>query len=440
MNKKSKIGVVCGLRKTFDYNTASQIFEEKKRYLRSINLVDWVIYEKPVFEVEDLSDVVNYFISSNIDAFIFISGTFHLGHLPLFIYKHLNKPVYFWGWDELPYDGGKIRLNSVCGVNLNCSNFYKSGIDNFHYSIGDEIDINWLKAINIIHGLNNSKVGIAGYRAHGFFNVDVDDTSIYKNFGILIDHFELSEIFNYNFDKEDFDYFNQKVKKIFNTKALSEEQINKVVILSAKLKKFFVDNNLSSLAIRCWPEFAASFSISPCASMSILQSEGIILTCEGDLDGSISMIAQKYAGSDYPYLADFSQINLKENFGLLWHCGVAPCNLWDGKCDITLDTYFAGGKGVTAGFVMKEGEISLLRLDSVNGDYRVFLSEGKIIPMDKALTGTYGKVVFKTHIKNVLDKIISNGIAHHISVSYGNYNDAFRIFAKIKKLKIIEGI
>lgn len=438
MFKKAKIGVVCGLRKTFDFEAATKIFEEKKKYLKNINIVDWAIFEKPVFEVEDLGEVINFFIKENIDAFIFISGTFHLGHLPLHIYKYLNKPIYFWGWDELPYDGGKIRLNSVCGVNLNCSNFYKSGIKNYHYSIGDEIDINWLKAVNVITGLNNSKIGIVGYRAHGFFNVDVDDTSVYKNFGILIDHYELSNIFNYDCKKEDFEYYKNFIKEKFNISKLSEDQINKVALLSSKLKKFYIDNNLSSLAIRCWPEFATEFGISPCASMSILQSENLILTCEGDVDGSISMLAHKLAGAQTPYLADFSQVNLKENFGLLWHCGVAPCNLWDGKCDISLDTYFAGGKGVTSGFIIKEGEISLLRLDSVNGNYRIFISEGEIIPMKKELLGTYGKVIFKEHIKNILDKIVTNGIAHHISVAYGNLNPIFKIFGKIKGLEIIE--
>ena len=166
---KAKIGVVCGLRKTFDYEAATKIFISKIEELKKIKIVDWKIYEKPIFEVEDCTSIIDFFKNEKVDAFIFISGTFHLGHLPLQIYKFINKPIYFWGWDELPYDGGKIRLNSVCGVNLNCSNFYKAQIKNYHYSIGDNIDINWLKAINIIENLKNSKIGILGYkigRAH----------------------------------------------------------------------------------------------------------------------------------------------------------------------------------------------------------------------------------------------------------------------------------
>jgi L-fucose isomerase-like protein len=121
----------------------------------------------------------------------------------------------------------------------------------------------------------------------------------------------------------------------------------------------------------------------------------------------------------------------------LWHCGVAACNLWDGKCIRSLDSYFAGGKGVTADFVMKPGKISLLRLDYALGEYRIFLQEAKGIPMKKELKGTYMKVKFEQNVREVLDKIIYNGIAHHISVVYGDFIKPFEIFAKIKRWILI---
>jgi len=172
--------------------------------------------------------------------------------------------------------------------------------------------------------------------------------------------------------------------------------------------------------------------------MSVLQMEDKILTCEGDLLGSLSMLAHTAIGGKNPFLSDFSQVDFKEDFGLLWHCGVAACNLWDGKCVRSLDTYFAGGKGVTADFVMKSGEISMLRIDYAPNEYRVFLQKANGIPMDKDLKGTYVKVRFQDDVRKVLDKIIQNGIAHHISVVYGNFIKPIEIFAKIKGWKIIQ--
>ena len=117
--------------------------------------------------------------------------------------------------------------------------------------------------------------------------------------------------------------------------------------------------------------------------MSLLQAEGKILTCEGDVLGSLSMLAHQAVGAETPFLADFSQVNFEQNFALLWHCGVAPCNLWDGQCVRSLDTYFAGGKGVTADFVMKPGSVSILRLDYAPGEYCIFLQRGTAYSHDK---------------------------------------------------------
>jgi L-fucose isomerase-like protein len=353
--------------------------------------------------------------------------------------KIIEKPILLWGLNELPYDGGKIRLNSVCGVNLNASNLYKAGI-RFHYVIGDDIDQDWLDAIRIIKAFKTAHIGLMGYRAKGFFNLDVDELDLYRELGVLIDHYELDEVFNYEIDDNNKNKVSERLDQLksdFDVSELTEEQIKLVSELIVKFRFFMVDNNLNALAIRCWPEFAATYGISPCAAMSILQSEDLILTCEGDIMGSLSMLAQKAIGGKTPYLADFSQVNLEEDFALLWHCGVAPSNLSDDNCVKSLDTYFAGGKGVTMGFVMKSGDISILRLDYALGEYRAFIQKGRAIPMEKLLKGTYAKVKFNDAVRTVLNKIIKNGIAHHVSVVYGNYTRPIELFTQIKGWNLI---
>jgi L-fucose isomerase-like protein len=204
-----------------------------------------------------------------------------------------------------------------------------------------------------------------------------------------------------------------------------------------KLRKFYRERKLDALAIRCWPEFARDFGIAPCAAMSLLQSEGLILACEGDIDGALSMLAHQALGAETPFLFDFSQVDFGENFALFWHCGVAPCNLWDGASCRSLDTYFAGGKGVTADFVLKAGELSVLRIDSARGRYRMFLQNARAIPMEKLLRGTYMKVLFDKPVREVLDLIVTNGFAHHSSAVYGNYDRPVRLFAGMKGWEVV---
>ena len=116
------IGVVCLARKTFDYKAAEQIYQKIQGHLEKIENVTFECIPNLIIELSDARDAAFTLADKKIDGLICISGTFHLGHLLLEINKKIDMPIYLWGQNELPYDGGKIRLNSVCGVNLNASN------------------------------------------------------------------------------------------------------------------------------------------------------------------------------------------------------------------------------------------------------------------------------------------------------------------------------
>jgi len=369
---------------------------------------------------------------------VIITGTFHLGHLALILKKRVNRPVLLWAFSELPYNGGKIRLNSVCGLNLNASNLYKAGYDDVVCIVGDTIDTDWIDAIRMKAAIENSHIGIVGYRADGFFNLDIDEMKNFAQTGILIDHYEISDVLAVEVLPEEAEAFEKEISDEFDLSCISGEQKSKVAALCVKLDKFMDKHGLTALAMRCWPEFANMYGISPCASMSVLQSRGRIIGCEGDIEGVMSMVACDAVGESLtPFLADLSQVNFDENYALLWHCGVAPKNLWDGKCVRSLDTYFAGGRGVTAGFVMKPGRVSIMRIDSARGKTRLYMQGGTVVPMEKELTGTYAKVVFDRKVNEVLDSIVSSGVAHHFAVIYSDKLRVFRIFSKLMGYELI---
>lgn len=439
MKHPIQLGVVCLGRTTFDVAAAKGLWAEIRKDLESLESVTLTAPSELVIEPDEARAAGNLFAKARIDGLVILSGTFHLGHLALELTKAVpGVPVMLWGLPELPYDGGKIRLNSVCGVNLNASNLYKSGLRNYHYSIGPKIDEDWVDAVRVLASLRAARVGIAGYRAHGFFNLSVADPAVFRATGTIVDHYELDEIWNAAATDAEVAVRRDQFRALFDVSGISEAQLDKVSALAVKLDRVMADKGLSAMAIRCWPEFAARYGVSPCAAMSLLQSEGRILACEGDLEGALSMLAHKALGAETPFLFDFSQVDLKEDFALFWHCGVAPCNLWDGRCVRSLDTYFAGGKGVTADFVLKDGPLSIARLDSVDGKYRLFLQNAKAVPMDKLLKGTYMKARFDRPVADVLDLVVRNGIAHHASVVYGDFLRPLRLAAKAAGWEVIE--
>jgi len=438
MKQHITLGVVCLARKTYDWKTAGEMWKKLRQELAQLEAVTLVAPEELVIEVEEAEAAAALLAEKRVDAVAIISGTFHLGHLALVIAKQVKKPILLWALPELPYDGGKIRLNSVCGANLNASNLYKGGIRNYRVVVRPDMDQDWLDAIRVRVALSTARVGIIGYRAHGFFNLSTADLALYNQLGVLVDHFELDEVFNYPVPDTEVARRREQLTRVFDVSGITNDQLDRVAALSAKLDAFLTAKRLTALAIRCWPEFAATYGISPCAAMSLLQSEDRILACEGDVEGALSMLAHRAVGAETPFLFDFSQIDLEENFALFWHCGVAPCNLWDGRCVRSLDTYFAGGKGVTADFVLKSGDLSILRLDSCDGKFRMLLDTARAVPMDKLLKGTYMKAVFDRNVSDVLATVVNNGIAHHASVVYGTYVKPFEILAHIEGWEIVK--
>jgi L-fucose isomerase-like protein len=432
VKKSITIGLACLARETYDYKAAKELYDKQKLSLRNIKDVNWEFINDLVITIEDAQEAGKTLASKGLDGLVIISGTFHLGHLALILDKYVQRPVLLWAFNELPYNGGKIRLNSVCGLNLNASNLYKAGNDNFICIVSDTIDMDWINALRMKRIIANAHVGIAGHHAHGFFNLSVDSLYFFKQTGVLVDHYELSELYE-NANEKKYDSCS-----MFDCSGITADQTDKVDRLSTSIEKFMDKNKLDALAVRCWPEFANCFGIAPCAAMSILGARGRIIACEGDVEGAISLLACKAISDEPPFFADFSQIDFENNYALMWHCGVAPECLWDGESVKSLDTYFAGGRGVTADFVLKTGKVTIFRIDTARGKTRLFLQSGEAVSTKKELKGTYCRVRLQKPVNEVLGMITSTGVAHHLVMLYGDHANTLRKFAKIMNFEIIE--
>lgn len=437
MKKDAKIAVVCLARETFDTDAALRLYQNTITDLKQIPAVTWVFMEELIITPQAADATGEALKRENPDAVIIISGTFHLGHLALTIDKYLQQPILLWAFPELPYDGGKIRLNAVCGVNLNASNLYKAGRDAYHCIVSDTIDMAWLHAVQMRATLRHAHVGIAGYRADGFFNLSVADTALFQQTGVLIDHYELNVLTKQANPRHDMLRI-QDIKETFDCSCLQDSQIEKTAQLANSMEQFLQENQLDALAVRCWPEFANFYGISPCAAMSLLADRGHTIGCEGDVEGTLSLLACNALTDSPAFLADLSQLDFQKDTALLWHCGVAAPKLWDQKSKKTLDTYFAGGRGVTAGFVMQSGPVTMMRIDSAREKTRLFLATGDAIPMEKALSGTYCRVRFSQPVSTLFETITQTGVAHHVALLYGDHRNAMRHFAKMMGFAIIQ--
>ena len=98
------------------------------------------------------------------------------------------------------------------------------------------------------------------------------------------------------FDQKTIDNEVLKIKSVASGISVSnDDSFNKVARVYFALKKMKEDNNWDSLAVQCCSQMQELYGIAPCLAYCWMGSEdGIAVSCEGDVQGSMSMLLLNY--------------------------------------------------------------------------------------------------------------------------------------------------
>jgi len=90
-------------------------------------------------------------------------------------------------------------------------------------------------------------------------------------------------------------------------------------------------------------------------------------------------------------------------------------------------------------FPLKPGRATVARLtrSGCNGGYRLVVGGGNMIHAPMSFTGTSGVFRFDTPVESVLDTIMTEGLDHHYSITYGNHVEALLMFADMARLPVV---
>jgi L-fucose isomerase-like protein len=89
-------------------------------------------------------------------------------------------------------------------------------------------------------------------------------------------------------------------------------------------------------------------------------------------------------------------------------------------------------------FALKPGPVTVARLTESSGEYRLVIGRGEMIRGPKSFSGTSGLLKFDIPINEVLDVILSEGLEHHISITYGDCAEIVIAFAQLLKIPILQ--
>jgi L-fucose isomerase-like protein len=157
-----------------------------------------------------------------------------------------------------------------------------------------------------------------------------------------------------------------------------------------------------------------------CLGLSLLNDEGIVAGCEGDIPALISMVILHYLTDEPVFMANPASINIDKNEVILAHCTL-PLNMPD---KFYLKTHFESGLGVGIKGDIREGEATIFKLSGDGKNY--FVSSGEIIENlnRKNLCRTQIRLKMNENVKYFLQDSIAN---HHL-ICKGDYSKLVKEF------------
>lgn len=259
--------------------------------------------------------------------------------------------------------------------------------------------------------IKGSRLGVIGKPSDWLIASDVSDEEVAKIFEIQLCHYsidELCEIYENITDVKEtsFSYSNQK-------------SLKKAQKMAEALKTMICKHNLNGLTLRCF-DLLGKVKTTGCLGLSLLNDQGIIGTCEGDVPAMLSMHILNALLHTPSFQANPSCIELEKKEMIFAHCTL-PLSMTQ---SFTLDTHFESGIGVAIQGEMALGMITIFKLSRDLKHYYVETAEIVENLHRSDLCRSQIRVRFLNDMSYFLTRPYGN---HHI-ILYGNHKKKIQQF------------
>ena len=304
----------------------------------------------------------------------------------------------------------------------------------FLLSGSEEHIANMLKHIatilNAYHSIIDSKLGIIGGPSSWLIASPVEPKKIYDSFKINIVKIKMSELDELieetegeMIDLNDVPHATELINKFDN-----RDIIQGAIVIYLALKKLVKKYDLKGLTIRCF-DLLKKYKNTACLALALLNEEGIVAGCEGDMPSLITMYLINTLTGRSSFMANPSKFIYEENSLLLAHCTV-PLNM---TSSYSLDTHFESGLGIGVRGEIPEGKITICKIaPDYSLDNSICLPASiKECPHLDGYCRT--QIMVSLGEEGLLD-ILKASFGNHLVVSYGEvYQDFFPLLSLLRR-------
>jgi hypothetical protein len=453
----STVALVALARPTFDLACAQANFDSARALLKELGATV-VGPSELVMTVEDVAAVQ----LPHADLHILFMASFSDASPAVELLGKVKGPVLGWSMREPGAVGDRLKLNSMCGVNLALMNAGQS-IRHIHGNADEPQVVAAIKdalagklpqafspktvtgefgseadAQKALDWLRGKKIGAVGDAPIGFTPCVYDAKQIFSTFGLDIRQITIDDAFGriseVKQEARELAYANAVAAQP-SLAAVNVEEAKKVYGVEVALDEWRKEEVLDAIAIRCWPEFPTDLGACICSSLGRLSDRGTVTTCERDVLGAVTMMVCESLGSNENYLVDIVDLDASQGLVRLWHCGSAATKLAADPANATQSTHCNRKLGVAGNFPLKTGPVTLFRIDrdvdpSNSTGLRMVVSRGDSIPAPNHFQGNTATVITEPDAAALVNGIVTGGYPHHLVISWIDVRPGIRQLAK----------
>lgn len=393
---------------------------------------------------------VTAWTGADLDALVLLQASFADSRLAVALAESTDAPTLLWAFPE-DRTGGRLLLNSLCGINLAGFALKRRGRD-YRWMYRRPSDAKALAELrralvtaqspplapspvlaldsgaqrevdDVRRRLAESTIGIVGERPAGFEPCDYDPTRLADVTGAAAEQVSLPLFFARARQASDADVAALRAEiavDLHGLDALDQLSLDRSLRLNLGLSSLIQERGWSAVATRCWPECFTEFGAAACAPQAFLADAGVPACCEADAYGSVTGLVLQWLTGSPSFVADLVGVDFDEGTGVFWHCGLAPISLADPEAVATATVHSNRGKPLLNEFPLKPGRVTLARFSQSAGEDRLVIGGGEMLRAPLAFAGTAGVLQFDRPAVDVLDTVMGEGLEHHYGIGYGD--------------------
>ncbi|NRG19277.1 hypothetical protein HPQ64_16420 [Rhizobiales bacterium] len=446
----ARIGILPLGRPTFDV-----VFAEEN-LARMLSALDTSGHEitgprELLFDASAARDAVEALKDEKPEQILILQVTFTDASMTIEIANSFDVPLSIWAIPE-PRIGGRLRLNSFCGLNLAG---HTLGLNRREFSylyaapdaegIGAAIEEllagrRTSKPVPLQHverkggagadavaTLRGARIGRIGAPPDGFGTCLYDAEKLKALADVSVEEMQLDTLFSGAKAvsgvaaagvRADADAIARNLADV------DQDELDRSLRLKAAIEEIQAGGGFDAFAIRCWPETFTEYGGAVCGPVSMMGEARVPCACEADVYGALTTLLLQRIADAPAFLADLVDLDEADDTGVVWHCGQAPVSMADPDARIDATIHTNRKMPLLFEFPLKAGRVTFFRISQARGETFAVIGGGEVMKRPMAFTGTSGVVRFDSGSKAVLERVMGAALEHHMALVYGDHRDA----------------